>query len=319
MLIDAWFPFVGGGQIHVQKLSQALEEKYSCQIKIFYTQNISLGSRLLWTFLVVPQVIIYSLSNQVDIIHSHAFLPGISSKLISLILNKPCVHTVHGSHLMDQKTKGPKAILEKFILTQIKYTKQITVSSTFLKYQNTNKNIEVIRNGVDLKSFDSVEVKKTTYPTILWIGRNHTDKGLKYMVKAYQKLKKTFKNLKLDAIVDGNLDHSQLIKVYKRSHIFVSSSLAEGQPITLLEAWAAKLPAVITRVGDNPNMVTNDKSGILIEPKNSQDIIKAVSKLLKNPTLSKKLANNGYQEVKKHYTWDQVASQTYKLYQSLSK
>ncbi len=95
------------------------------------------------------------------------------------------------------------------------------------------------------------------------------------------------------------------------------SSYAEGQPITLLEAWAAKLPVVVTRVGDNPQMVKHGVNGYLVEPGNPQSLAQELLKLLQSPLKAKRLGLNGYAMVKRSYSWDKVVEQTYSVYESL--
>jgi len=313
MLIDAWFPFYGGGQVHVKNLSQQLIDKYHYRVSIFYPRQSDLAYRIIWCFTVVPKVLLLPPVARPQLIHSHGFLPGIPAKIISLLLHIPVVHTVHGSHLMDLGETGFKAVLEKYILTKIKYSGQITVSQSFLKYPNINKNIVVIRNGVNRTEFDQVRVNKSAHPTIICVARNHPHKGLTYLRQAYRHLQPTYPQLKLNVISTG-LHGTKLIAAYKRAHIFVLPSLAEGQPISILEAWAAKLPVIATKVGDNPYLITVGKTGILINPAQPQQLVDAITSLLTHPQTSKRLASNGYDLVKRHYTWDKVAAATHSFY-----
>lgn len=317
ILIDAWFPFCGGGQVHVKHLSQALRHKYSYHIKIFHPQHHGLLHRVAWSFTVIFQLLIVSFKHKPHLIHSHGFLPGLPAKIVSLLLDIPVVHTVHGSHLMDTHASGLKACFEKFLLTKIHYTGQITVSSTFLNYPNVNSNIKVISNGVPLSDFDQIKTKKYPQPTIICVARDHPHKGLKYLHSAYQSLLTKHPHLQLKIISSGKTQGKALIKIYKRSHFFVLPSLVEGQPITLLEAWAAKLPVIITKVGDNPNMVKHRINGLLVNPADPHQLVQAINTLLTQPKLAKKLAQQGYQTAKHYYTWDIIAQQTHHYYQSL--
>jgi glycosyltransferase involved in cell wall biosynthesis len=184
MLIDAWYPFVGGGQIHVTNLIKHLK-KHHIEIDLFHSPHHHIIMRSLWSLLVIPQVIYNHSKKPFTLIHAHAFLPGIPGKILSMILGLPVIFTVHGSHLMDQRKKGFKAFMEELILTKIRYTHQITVTKSFTKYDNVNKNISIIGNGVDIKEFDKVKVKKHKIFTLLFVGRDHPDKGLKGLKDAF--------------------------------------------------------------------------------------------------------------------------------------
>ena len=319
VLIDVWFPFYGGGQVHVRELSKVLKKDYKYKIELFYSPRSSPVSRFFWSLYVIPKVLRYTRQHPINLIHSHGFIAGLPAKILSLFLKIPVVHTIHGSHLLDQKTNGPKAWLEKILLTKISYSTEISVAGSFLKYENRNKNIVVIPNGVNVKAFDSVKVQKNKSPSLIWVGRNHPDKGITYLREAIQRVRRVIPNLKTELVTNGKLTGQTLIKAYKRAHLFVLPSLAEGQPITLLEAWAAKLPIVVTSVGDNPSMVKDGVNGILIEPGNVSQLSKAIVKLLKNKDKARQMGLSGYRLVTRHYTWYKIAAATHHVYQSLLK
>lgn len=316
MLIDAWFPFWGGGQVHVKNLSESLSKHFNCTVNIFYPSNHSPIHRLAWTFLVVFKLLISHRKKPFDLIHSHGFISGLSAKIASILLRIPCVHTVHGSHLMDKREKSLKAFLEKSLLTKIKYTAQITVSRNFLDYPNTNTNIFYIPNGVNLKDFESIKPKKFPNFTVLFVGRNHPDKGIKTLKKTEKTVYQTDPNIHFKYITNGQVNGRKLTKIYKQCHVFVLPSLAEGQPITILEAWAAKLPVIVTKVGDNPFMIQQGKNGFLFDVGDAQVLAQLILKLKKDSSLAKKIGLAGFRQVGLHHTWKKIAKQTIKVYNS---
>lgn len=318
-LVDTWFPFTGGGQIHVKNLTQKLIQDYNCQIYIYYPPSPHIAIRLLWSFLAPIHIFFKHFTSPPDIIHSHAYNSSLTSKILSILFQKPSIHTIHGSNLLDLKSTSFKAKLESILLTKITHTALITVSSTFLKHNNSNKNIIVIPNGVDLTLFDQTKLKKSKNPRIIWIGRDDPVKGYPCLQAALDLVKKQIPNLETDIILNGSFTPKQLIKKYKKAHLFVQSSISEGQPITLLEAWAAKLPVVVTSVGDNPQMVKSGKNGYLVKPKDPQELAEKIIKTLQHPTQAKSMGLNGYQLVQQEYTLDKITQLTFKLYQSVLK
>lgn len=313
ILIDAWFPFVGGAQIQIKNLKNILKRDYDCQYFILHSPSANIVIRFLWSFWVIPQAIWLNRQRHFDLIHAHAYWPGIPGKILSKILRIPIVFTVHGSNLLDLKEKSLRAFLEKIILTKIKYGQVISVASNFLKYKNINKDIKVIPNGVNIEDFDKVKVKKEKPYKILFVGRNDPVKGLVYLEKAMKIVKQKFPNARLK-IITGGLSENELIKEYKSSHLFVLPSLSEGQPITLFEAWAAKLPAVVTAVGDNKKMVKNGYNGYLTDKGNIKELAKAIIKVLKDKN-NQLLGENGYKLVKRNYCWQLCAKKTFNVYQ----
>jgi glycosyltransferase involved in cell wall biosynthesis len=326
VLIDAWFPFTGGGQIHVSKLKSKLES--SCRYKIYHANSSKFMSRVLWTIWVIPKFLRDNKRERFDMIHAHSYIAGIPGKVLSQITGIPVIYTIHGSHTLDLKklagkqtgliNKPPawKYLLEKWLLTKIQYDYQISVSNNFLKYNNENKKIAIIANGADIKEFDEVSIKKRKQFTIIYVGKEGQIKGLSYLLSAFHIVKKSYPDIKLIKVLGKIRDRKKLIKMYKSSHLFVLPSLAEGQPISLLEAWAARLPVIVTSVGDNSNMVSNKVTGYLVPPADVKALSNTILNAIQNPNLEE-LGNAGYNLVKKRYSWDIAANKLLKVYKEV--
>lgn len=325
MLIDAWFPqgekspgVFGGGQVHVRELRERLSLDYGCTVELFYASHRNLVIRSLWALWVVLDVLLYNrYHDPVNLIHTHGVYSGFAGKLISFLLKIPVVHTIHSTANMDQAKKTPAAWMERLLLTKIKYSAQISVSSHFLEYPNVNTQISVIPNGVDVQAFNQVRVVKYPEPTLIWVGRNHPSKGLPILKQAIKKVRQTYPQLKAILVTGGSLSGRELITAYKKAALFCLPSLAESQPITLLEAWAAKLPVVVTRVGENAIMVKDGVNGYLVDPGNAQQLAGAIQKILKSPAKAASFGQAGYDLVKSTFAWDIVVSKTYALYRQI--
>ncbi len=287
-----------------------------------------------------------ALSRKYDLIHGHSNLGGLPTWIIGKLTNRPTVLTVHGSGLLSWNdiSHGIKSVInynvEKFLQTDLRYTIEISVDSRFSKFKNINNPV-VIPNGVDVKKFDLVKTKKESkYFKILYVGRLSPEKGLIYLIKAAKKIKEHLHNVKFVIIGDGaqkdelldllnkyklnNLFEfkgkvcgNDLIKEFKSSHLFVLSSIFEGQPLTLLEAWAAKLPVLVTDVGDNKKFI-NTKNGLLVKSKRSDLLAKNILNML-NTSKQKlsRLGVNGHKLVSEKYTWDKMTDETHKVYESI--
>lgn len=358
VLIDTWFPTIGGGQINCWEISRRVAEK---GIKIdIITRNvgkdnlppvknlkvIKLGTKsnphsgCAKIFFLVNSFLFLIRSTDYQLVHAHAFLPGITARIIMVFKKMPTIFTVHGTSI-NTKLKNPfERFLEKFILTQIKYSAQITVSRDFLKVKNVNQYVAYIPNGVDVNLFDKVKTEKFSNPTLIFVGRLHPQKNLKTLIFTIEIVRKIIPKINLLIIGEGSLRNElldlikekklqknvkllgrkkgrDLIKLYKSSHIFILPSIYEGQPLTLFEAWAAKLPVVVSRTGDCRYLVKNGYNGYLINNQyNPSDIAKIIKKALENKKLQK-LSVNGYNFAKENFSWKKSAQRTIKIYHEL--
>jgi glycosyltransferase involved in cell wall biosynthesis len=80
---------------------------------------------------------------------------------------------------------------------------------------------------------------------------------------------------------------------YGIADVAVLSSRSEGSPNALLEAMAAGVPIVATRVGGVPEMVADNESALLVEPADVSAMTAAISRLLQDSALAQRLVDRG--------------------------
>lgn len=343
-LIDIYGPlFVGGGQTHVRELSRSLEKNFQTKSIIFSQPRESMLRRAIWNTQVIPQVIAAHFREPFDLIHSHGHSAGVSAWMISKYIHRPVVHTVHGSHLMDQGVKSFKALVERWALTKFAYDLEISDSQSFLQYPSKAKKITVIPNGVDMDRFKVISQKVATQkknPVLLFVGRLEKQKGADILIKALAKVKdkipplelrlmgigsefsglnQLVKYLGLDQQVSfiGRKDGADYIRELQQADLFILPSLAEGQPISLLDAWAAKLPVIVSDVGHNRYMVKQGKNGFLVKPGKVSNLAATILSAFSHQHEWGKIGLRGYEYVKENCGWDRVAQRVYIEYQDL--
>ncbi len=98
------------------------------------------------------------------------------------------------------------------------------------------------------------------------------------------------------------------------SDVFVLSSDWEGLPITVLEAMAAGVPCVATRVGGVPEALTDGESGIVVEPGDSRALAEGMASLARDPGLGERLSRRARKIHEGGFTARSMARQTEALY-----
>jgi glycosyltransferase involved in cell wall biosynthesis len=109
-----------------------------------------------------------------------------------------------------------------------------------------------------------------------------------------------------------------LNEMYRMADIYVIPSYHEGFPRTIWEAMANSLPVVATKVGSIPYFLEDKKHAILINPKKTSDIVKAVNQLISDNNLRKLLIRNGI-EISKTNTLEQQTKKMVDRIKSLAK
>ncbi len=93
------------------------------------------------------------------------------------------------------------------------------------------------------------------------------------------------------------------------SDVFCRPSLSEGLGNAFLEAMAAGLPVVATRVGGIPDFLTDGETGLFVQTGNPQDVAAKIQTILTDEKLTKRLVVRAMTRVKEHYSWERVAAQ----------
>jgi glycosyltransferase involved in cell wall biosynthesis len=96
----------------------------------------------------------------------------------------------------------------------------------------------------------------------------------------------------------GTRNSSEIPSILAACDVFVLNSTYEGLPHVVLEAMAAGLPVVATAVGGTPEVVQNGTNGLLVDPNDPDELLNALSRLVADPALRRKLAQRGTDTVK---------------------
>lgn len=96
--------------------------------------------------------------------------------------------------------------------------------------------------------------------------------------------------------------------------VFVLPSHQEGLGLAIIEAMAAGLPVVATRVGGIPEVVVEEETGLLVEPRNPPGLAEAIIQLLTNPRTRRQMSIKGRQRVEAYFTAQRTAANLTALY-----
>jgi sucrose-phosphate synthase len=102
--------------------------------------------------------------------------------------------------------------------------------------------------------------------------------------------------------------------VADRKGIFVNPALIEPFGLTVIEASACGLPVVATRNGGPSEVLTEEKTGMLIDPYDPRDIASKIKKVLKSASLHARIARNAKKMVVEEYTWEACSRKYLKVF-----
>ncbi len=109
-------------------------------------------------------------------------------------------------------------------------------------------------------------------------------------------------------------DDPALPGAFQASEMFALSSCHEPFGIVILEAWAASLPVVATRVGGIPGFTTPEENILLVENGDGSAMSAAMLRVAKEPGLARHLGENGARLAAERYDWPAIAKNLLSLY-----
>lgn len=290
-----------------------------------------------------------------DIIHLHSPKAAGIGALASRLLKIPkIIHTVHGWTFNEDRSFYQKALI--FIFSYITTLLATDIINISVKEANQTKEFPGIKNKVhyipngirepsvlranQARSFieqktGSLHGKKV----VGMINELHKNKGLFYTLNAFRNILKKRSDIALVIIGDGeeikNLEKyikendmvdsvfllgfienaSQYIKAFD---IFLMSSIKEGLPYNLLEAAYVGIPTIATTVGGIPEIIDDMKTGILIQPKKSNEIEYAIEFILNHPDMADEFKKASVKKAKQNFSIQKMITSITKLYETTS-
>ncbi len=104
----------------------------------------------------------------------------------------------------------------------------------------------------------------------------------------------------------GVVPHEQTPKYYAEASAFVCPSVCEAFGLPVIEAMASGLPVIASSTGGIPELVTHGKTGLLVPPNDPQALASAISRLLDDPDLCRRMAQAGRERVVSKFSWERV-------------
>ena len=183
---------------------------------------------------------------------------------------------------------------------------------------------------------------KNQYPgdiLITFIGRLIDGKGLSDLMNAVKKLNSNFRlfivgdgpqknelenlakklGFREKIIFFGHKKFEEAMGILKISDIFVNPSYTEGLPTSVIEAAFCKKAIIATNVGGTPEIITDNQSGYLINPKDIPTLKNKLEILINNETLRKELGNNAYNEMLNKFNWNKSIERYLEIFDKMLK
>ena len=295
--------------------------------------------------------------NRFKIVHSHTAKAGVLARLAGFFLRVPIVvHSPHGHNFYGYFNKFFSYMIVLVERIFSKFTTAFIVSTNLekkdmLNFKITSKEkIYVIPLGIEdcvykLSKDKKISIRKKysikdNEIVIGTISRLEPIKGIKYLIEAMYLISLKFDYVKFIITGDGSLrdfvldkikklnlskkiiltgwldDINQIINIFD---IFVIASLNEAFGLAIIYAQKIGIPVIATKVCGIPEVVLDKKSGILVNPKDSNALACAMGYLILNEEKRIEMGNFAFDYMRDKFKVSSMVNSTKNLYQSLLK
>ena len=331
-----------GHQVHVITTQDAGLPKKSLE-EGFWIYRLGLSKIRFFGVIVFWLKVIFAIKKtNSGIVHAQGIGMGIPAFLAKKLLRKPYVVWGQGSDVyLPWRFKNP---ISKLVLKNANAVIALTDDMKREMQKICSRDVSVIPNGIDLSSFGYLLRKearsklqiKEVEKVILFVGTLRPVKGIRYLIEAMMIIKDKNENTKLFLVGDGeertyleNLVKELMLDEYVMfigevpnekvpeymvaADVFVLPSLSESFGIVNIEAMACGLPVIATKVGGLPEIIRDGENGVLVEPKNPEEIAENIILLLKDDELREGISRNNMKMVRE-YTWESVVGRLERVY-----
>ena len=342
----------GGGPSHIFLLNDLLKDKFDFYLamprfneknkEIDFKNYLEISERKV-SIRDIINLIIFSRKNSIDIIHAHGKGASVIARIIKIFLKKPLIYTFHGIHTLclnklkkyfyiiyenmtgwldNHKVFVSLSEKEQAINLKLFIGKNHSIINNSTKnmiplevrnkknnfkigISNENKNIISICRLVDQKNiFEIFEIARNLqiYNFII-LGDGYLLDKARFFIKS--------NNLENVYLFGKKND---VFKYLYESDLFLSTSLYEGHPISILESMSIGLPIVASKVTGNVDTIKDNYSGLFYKLGDINQAVYCIQRIMNDNSLKSKISLNAFSSHRKLFTTNKMKNSYLYLY-----
>ncbi|MGC2769718.1 MAG: glycosyltransferase [Candidatus Acidiferrum sp.] len=277
----------------------------------------------------------------IDLVHAHGYKADFYALLAARLAEVPVTATCH-NWLGESWSMRAYARLDRYLLRFFDGVAAVSNSvAEQLEHTGTRQRMRVIANGVPtrgpgIESRLADQIRKGDRLVVGAVGRLSLEKGAAVLIEAASKICPDFPQAFFVVVGDGPLrssveagvrelgitgqflftgERNDVDQIYRSFDVYVLPSFQEGMPMALLEAMAAGLPVVATKVGGVPDLVCDPSVGTLVEPGDPTAFAAGIRGLLSDQSRRERMGSNARRRVEDHFSAAAMARNYGELYQ----
>ena len=306
--------FSGGIGGHAAMLAEELSQ-CGHDVKKMQTPHIPIKNFKNPSFAVLSSIKSLVDRDSYDIVHAFNIPSAYAMKYANGKKKVLSVHGVFSDQINSIHSKSISSVARSAESQVLQWPDKLTTDSKAtqkLYKEKSDIDFEYLPSPLDTRMFEKIGSVEKIKNQIAYVGRDSHEKGIDLLKAAESKIDGTI-------VYCTDRPWEDAMRVINSSEVVVVPSRIESLPTTVKEAFFLNVPVIGTNVGGIPELITNDETGILIPPENSDELAQAVNELLSNKEKAEKIAANGNIFVKNNMTWDVILPKYIQFYEDLLK
>lgn len=282
-----------------------------------------------------------------DIIHAHQYTPFVYSVIYKILLEQKInlIFTEHGRHYPDV-VSSKRYFINKLFFKFVNYVTGVSkfTNKSLKEKEGYTQDISLIYNGIYLDEIREVKFKSireelcitSDLKLIACVGTLRQVKNPFFLLDAFDGYFKTNPQSVLVFIGDGPLrgeleqrvrqkrleksvfiagERNPATAYYKDIDLFVLPSFSEAASLAILEAMYFEVPVIVSDRGGNPELITDNKTGLVVECGNVNALSDAIEKILADEAFTSKLTTCAKKEVEEKFMFDEMLNSYKEIYE----
>ena len=280
--------------------------------------------------------------NDYNLTHSFYSIPcGTTSMLLKKNLKIPYVVSLRSSDSQFLEKSVDKSIAE--VLKSIcNDAYLITASNHELQkmfFENGfQKKVSLIYDGINIENFPAIQSNRDTeHFSVLCVADVIPEKGIRFLIQAFEILAGRYKNIRLFIVGDGNersslenlvqalgiedkvvftgaISDEKKFEYYQRANLFVLPALDEKIDNSIFEAMACSLPMVVSDTMASREILEERVNCLMAKMRDVNDLFEKMEAFLLDNNLETKMGKKNKETIDERFSWDTVAKKYYEIY-----
>lgn len=305
--------YEGGIGGHAFRVAEKLRE-FGFDVKLMHVPHVPIKNLKNPSFAIFGMIKAILDREKYDVVHAWNVPSAFVMKFVKAKKKVLSVHGIYSEQVDALHSTATSSMVSNAESKVLKFADVLTTDSKSVQKTYKEKlglDFVYLPAPLDTKKFNEIPDIKKIDNQIVYVGRDSFEKGTDI-------LRNIEPQIKGKIVYCTNMSWIEAMKNLKASFVLVVPSRMESLPQSIKEAFFLKIPVIATSVGDIPEVIKNNETGILVPPNDPQSLLDAINSLLEDKEKASKMAEHAHDFIIENFTWEKLIPKYVDFYKNLS-